>query len=169
MNTPQPKISTLLVFNTHLDPTNQDGVQLVQLRDLGAFIHDVVIEERQKSPETNFGAVLVGDFNFTSSCRQYKEMWEIMKKEGVELTEMLSNASQKEETYSPKNPLVQWPTSAGRIDQIFGVASITSKFDKTFRQHHQLKKVSLTNEKVRSDVVVSDHYPFEVTLQISDE
>lgn len=32
----------LLVFNTHLDPTNEDDVQLAQLSELGDFIHDCV-------------------------------------------------------------------------------------------------------------------------------
>lgn len=185
--------STLLVFNTHLDPTNQDNVQLEQLRDLGAFIRDLISQEAfskshsssSSSTATNapqppneltnadFAAVVVGDFNFTSQSSQYKEMWKIMEREnGVVLTELLSPASQNTPTYSPKNPLVAWPDSAGRIDQIFGVASITfphiyPRVTESASTVCQLKKVTLIQDQVRDDVVVSDHYPFEVTLQVS--
>jgi endonuclease/exonuclease/phosphatase family metal-dependent hydrolase len=151
-----PSGADLLVFNTHLDPTNEDDVQLRQLAELADFVRQCVADNTGP-----VGCVLVGDFNFRRSDPQHHQMFEIMRERGVLLGDLLASSDDRNKhTYSDRNPLVMWPTSRGRIDHIFSIDRVGDK---------SLSSVTLVSDKVRSDIVVSDHYPFEAEIDILDE
>lgn len=180
----------LLVVNTHDDPMNIGNVQIMQMAELTLFIDKSVRQvahmlrsqvlqsstvakagaasaardERESniSAPLQLAAVVVGDFNFCPGSTEYRELFNIMKTVppntgagAIALREILPAASLATHTYARENKLVQWPTSCGRLDHIFAVDRVGDL---------ELAKVTLLSEHVRSDVLVSDHYPFEVTL-----
>jgi endonuclease/exonuclease/phosphatase family metal-dependent hydrolase len=56
----------LVIVNTHLDPTNDNGTQDLQCTEIASFITNEV--------PLGCGVVLVGDFNFEPSSSQYRRL-----------------------------------------------------------------------------------------------
>lgn len=80
-----PTTKTLLVFNTHLDPTNENRGIERQLVELGDTIRQVVSAEARAAHQRTadissttatlpFAAVIVGDFNITPSDSLYTRL-----------------------------------------------------------------------------------------------
>jgi hypothetical protein len=166
------EVAVLYVFTTHLDPSNQDDVQLRQLAELATFVSRTLIagtetmqnNNEKSSTSLNFSAVIVGDFNFNISSPQFSKMFDIFSSVGgIELDQNFTKncLDHQTSTYTGiKNPFVYFGAGKkdmGRIDLIFSVLSVGGIPLKN--------KVEIVAEKVLDDVFVSDHFGFEVVLK----
>eukprot|EP00388_Colpodella_angusta_P017609 GDKJ01043538.1.p1 GENE.GDKJ01043538.1~~GDKJ01043538.1.p1 ORF type:complete len:179 (-),score=3.75 GDKJ01043538.1:93-629(-) len=163
---------SLLVFNTHLDPMNDNRAIERQLAELKATIAFVLQKENESktSSESHISAVVVGDFNISPESSLYSELFTIMsctkngeptaKTDVVRLRELFSSTSKSVHTYDPANPMVLWPEAKGRLDHIFAIDGVIDSAG----SHCQLQPVELISESVIKEPIVSDHYPFAATI-----
>jgi endonuclease/exonuclease/phosphatase family metal-dependent hydrolase len=106
--------------------------------------------------------VLVGDFNFSRSDRQFRALFDVLRGRGVFVDDLLASSPARDQhTYSAQNPLVMWPESSGRIDHAFAVSSVGGA-----TVAWMTRRVKLVSDTVRSDLLVSDHYPVELELEM---
>lgn len=149
---------TLLVFNTHLDPSNTLN-RRHQIYEIIEFVDRTMSTmEREKGQNeqhdwSQTGVLVVGDFNIRADSEEYGEV--LLNNEGWRDF----FAGEKQHTYASQNSLVNCLAACGRIDYIFGIESFgyTRKFMK-------LKVVSRSIQREPVGMESSDHYALIVDL-----
>eukprot|EP01117_Protostelium_nocturnum_P010020 TRINITY_DN3573_c0_g1_i1.p1 TRINITY_DN3573_c0_g1~~TRINITY_DN3573_c0_g1_i1.p1 ORF type:complete len:321 (-),score=122.71 TRINITY_DN3573_c0_g1_i1:1202-2164(-) len=172
---------TLLVFNTHLDPHNNDS-KWKQINEIHLFIskciNDINAERRngKLSVDLNHcGVILVGDFNIDTGSRLYGNLISLMKVRDFfkEAKEKNSKDSKQDGTVVTNsydtfaNSLASLNhggqgSYAGRLDFIFGLDFyFGSSWNQKFMEL-EVKECNIVKQTKGQEL--SDHYPVECIL-----
>uniref|UniRef100_A0A0G4HN88 Endonuclease/exonuclease/phosphatase domain-containing protein n=1 Tax=Chromera velia CCMP2878 TaxID=1169474 RepID=A0A0G4HN88_9ALVE len=136
---------SLAIFNTHLDPRVQGHRIVPQAAELLEFM-ETCLREWDTEPSRTV-VVLAGDLN--SSRKQCVKLFPGGRDGDGECRD--------EPTYDPpKNPYAMWLDDRGDLDHFLVFGEIGGR---------RFADVQVSDFKVHSDVIVSDHYPITCTLK----
>lgn len=154
----------LLVFSTHLDKHNQNGMQSAQLKELREFMHiqiELILKNFYMKSATRMAdelsVILTGDFNIPDDHSDYEKLLMSF----IHPHAMRDLYKEYGENTKLENLKYTYIKHQHRLDYMFAIDEFTgegSNFKRVFRPITAIKM------DVHQDLKISDHYPTTASL-----
>jgi len=159
---------SLLVFNTHLDPYDQNNIKL-QLTQIYAFIGQTLVSIKEKFPNfdpSSCGVILCGDFNIRAHSALYDHFLSKIFHNcfrDIYAEFCLEYNISESPTYQHSNSLASAGGSDSRLDYVLVMDKFIFETGGTW-EFLKLKATEASVYKQEKGVEMSDHWPLSVKL-----
>lgn len=170
---------SVILINTHLDPTNDNRMIEKQCFELQEWICKEIAQDRDFCPDPKATAlILVGDFNAPASfiTRQFTNMqtldlyddyWSSTRCPSGLAFQAGEHPRDRASYDGTLNSLVMWKSERARIDLQLAIKSVTLPHSSAVVEFANVLATTAEILYQPHGHEVSDHYPVELTLSIS--